>query len=420
MLQRSDDTDAIAAALDAAIDPDRLVADICRLVDVASITGDEAAAQQVVADLARELGLVTEIHEEKLDALRSASGYPGEEVTRERLVNVTATATGVDPAAPRLCLSGHVDVVPPGERHWTTPPFTATVVDGTLHGRGAADMKAGIVAGLHALGVVVSVLGRPPGDVVLHCVAAEEDGGLGAFAMLRRDARFAGCIIAEPTSGSVVCAHGGALTFRCRVSGTAAHACSRLSGVSALDRFLPMYHALQDLEATLNADVAHPLMRAHALPYPLNIGRLNAGDWPSTVPDELVFEGRVGVPVGTEPAEVRALVERAVSGATDDRGDPPVLTWTGGQFAPAETDVSDPLVRLLSAQAEAVTGQSVELGGATYGSDMRLYRAHGIPTVMFGPGDVTQAHATDEAVEIAAVVAHARVMARVAANFGVG
>lgn len=414
----SDPGEPATADLDAAIDEQQLLDDIRRLIEVPSITGDEAAAQHLVADIAARLGLVAETHEEDLAALRDADGYPGEEVTRDRLVNVTATAPGASPGAPRLCLSGHVDVVPPGDRAWTTGPFVATVRDGWIHGRGAADMKAGVVAALHAASATIRVLGRPPGDVVVHSVSAEEDGGLGAFAALRRDAAFAGCVIAEPTAGDVVCAHGGALTFRGRVRGVSAHAAFRLDGVSALDRFLPIHQALQLVEATLNRDVRHPLMRRQRLPYPLSIGRVRAGDWPSTVPDDLVFEGRVGVPVGMAPDEVRDLVERAVASAADDRGDAPELAWTGGQFAPAETDVDDPLVRRLVAHATAVRGVTPELAGAPYGSDMRLYRGYGVPTVMFGPGDLAQAHATDEAVEIAAVVAHARVMARLAASFG--
>ena len=143
----------------------------------------------------------------------------------------------------------------------------------------------------------------------MHSVAAEEDGGLGAFAALARDDAFGGCIIAEPTGGDVVCAHGGALTWTGMISGRSAHASDRLAGVSAIDRFLPVYAALQQLEAELNTDVRHPLLQAHALPYPLSVGRVAAGDWASTVPDELVFEGRVGVPVGMTAAEVRNRLE---------------------------------------------------------------------------------------------------------------
>jgi acetylornithine deacetylase len=406
--------DKTRARLAAAIDVDLLVADTCTLIAAGP---DETRAQAAVADIAGRLGLVVQHHEEPLDQLRRSAGYPGEEVERDRLVTVTATARGADPNASRLCLSGHVDVVPPGERAWAAPPFTGRVADGRIHGRGAADMKAGVIAGLHGLAAVVHVCGAPPGDVVVHSVVAEEDGGVGAFAALRRDDDFAGCLIAEPTDARIVCAHGGALTWTGVITGRAAHASDRLSGVSALDRFLPVYAALQRLEVELNAEVSHPLMRELALPYPLSVGRVTAGNWASTVPDELVFEGRIGVPVGTIGSEVRRRLEATVAAASSS-GEPVRITWTGGQFEPAETAIDHPLVSAVRRCAEVVTGRLPALGGVAYGSDMRHYCARGIPTVMFGPGRLAQAHATDESVDITAVVDHALVVANLAGSFG--
>ena len=404
--------------LDAAIDVASLVADTCRLIATPSVVGDETAAQAVVAELAAELGLHVSTYAEDLAEVRALPGYPGEEVDRNGLVNVTATARGADEAGPRLCLSGHVDVVPPGDQTWTTPPFQARVEHGRIFGRGAADMKAGIVANLHAIAAVCRVYGAPAGDVVVHSVAAEEDGGLGAYALLRRDRDYAGCVIAEPTTNDVVCAHGGALTWHGRITGRAAHASDRLNGVSALDRFLPVYRALQQLEAELNHDVAHPLMRALALPYPLSVGRVSAGDWPSTVPDELVFEGRVGVPVGHDPADVRRRLEAVVQAACDSDLPAAEIRWSGGQFAPSATDVHDPLVTALQQHWSDVAGGPAPLAGVSYGSDMRHYLAAGIPTVMCGPGDLGQAHATDESVDIDALIRYTKVVARLAATFG--
>jgi acetylornithine deacetylase len=400
--------------LAAAVEPAIVAGDLSTLIAAGP---DETHAQQVVAAIAERLGLQVEMYDEDVDALRLLDGYPGEEIVRDRLVNVTVMASGRSDDAPRLCLSGHVDVVPTGEQVWTSSPFAPHLDDGRIYGRGAADMKGGVVAALHALAAVSRVLSQPPGDIVLHSVAAEEDGGLGAFAALRRDADFAGCVIPEPTDGEVICAHGGALTFTGRITGRAAHASDRLAGISAVDLFLPVYRALQELEARLNADVTHPLMRARRLPYPLNVGRVSAGDWASTVPDELVFECRVGVPVGTPATEVRRLVERAVADASDDLGDLPTLAWTGGQFEASETPVDHPLVAAVADAARAVTDVKPRPGGVSYGSDMRLYRAYGIPTVMFGPGEVGQAHATDESIAIADVVTHARILAVLAARF---
>lgn len=392
-----------------------LVDDVCRLIAAGP---DEVAAQLVVAEIAERLGLTVEVHDEDLDTVRALASQPGEEVHRDRLITVTATAFGRDPAAPRLCLSGHVDVVPIGQLPWSSPPFEPRVNNGRIYGRGAADMRSGLVGALHATAAVRASSGGPPGDVVVQSVVAEEDGGLGAFAALRRDAAFAGCVIAEPTDDAIVCANGGAMTWRATVRGRSAHASNRLAGVSALDRFLPIYRALQDLETSLNMGITHALMRGLELPYPLSVGVVRTGDWASSVPDVLVVDGRVGVPLGMTNAEVRRLLEAVVADAADDRGEAPTIEWTGGQFEPAETPTDDRIVEQLVASVTTVMGAPPQLVGAPYGSDLRHFRAHGIPTVLYGPGSLQQAHATDENVEIASVLAHTRVLAELAATFG--
>jgi acetylornithine deacetylase len=213
--------------LDGAIDGDALVRDLAALVECASLGGAEDGALRLLCEMAARLGLSADLREENLGALRHEAGYPGEEVDRRSLHTLTVTLPGRHPGAPRLVFNGHVDVVPPGTVEWFSPPFTSAIRDGRLYGRGAADMKAGVVAALHALAAVKVAAGGAPGDVVLQAVGGEEDGGIGAFAALRRDAAFAGCVISEPTAGALVCATAGALTWRMRIAGRAAHASRR-------------------------------------------------------------------------------------------------------------------------------------------------------------------------------------------------
>src|SRR6185437_16062614 len=114
-------------------------------------------------------------------------------------------------------------------------------------------------------------------------------------------------------------------------------------------------------------------------------------DWASTVPDELVCEGRLGVPVGSTVEAIRAEFEQVVRDASSG-GPPAEVTWSGGQFAPAETTASDPVAALVTREAVAVTGSAVPITGVPYGTDMRHYTAHGIPTVLYRPGSIEQAH----------------------------
>jgi acetylornithine deacetylase len=387
------------------IDPRALARDAGALVAAPSVTGDERAALERLAELADRLGLHADLHEHDLAALRAHPDYPGEEAGRSELWGLTVTVPGH--RGGRLAVCGHVDVVPEGTVPWRHPHGTED--DGWLYGRGSVDMKGAVVAALHAL---AAVRGGGP-EVVLVAVASEEDGGLGAFAALERDARFDACLIPEPTGFDVVCAQAGAVTFEGMVPGVAAHAALRLEGVSAIDRYLPVHAALAEHERALNATIEHPLMRALELPYPVLVGRLEAGEWSSSVPDRLLFEGRAPVRVGEDVAAARAAVEDVVAGACPDA----TLRWRGGQFASGETDAAHPFAALVRRSLAAELGREVAFAGVPWGADMRLWTARGIPTVMAGTPGIERSHAVDERVRVDDLVTLARAIARVAEEF---
>jgi len=402
------------------VDPAQVARDLSRLVRVPSITGSERAAAAAIVAIAREHDLEAELVEHDLAVLRAHAGHPGEEAPRSELVSAVVTLRGSDPRAPRLCLNGHLDVVAPGTEPWGQDPWSGAVEGDLVHGRGALDMKGGVVAALHALAALRAAGAQLPGDVVLQAVPSEEDGGLGTFAALERDDDFAACLIPEPTELRVVCAHGGALTFTGTVRGRTAHAALRLEGLSAIDRYMPIHAALHEHERAVNALPRHPLLAGHALPYPLLVGRLRAGRWSSQVPEQLVFEGRLGVPVGMSLDDARTGLERAVASAAGDEGPPVEIVWSGGQFAPAATPVDDPWVTLVRDAAADELGTPPPLVGVGYGSDMRLFCDRGIPCVLFGPSGIELAHAVDERVAISELAAVARVIVRCAIAFGAG
>jgi acetylornithine deacetylase len=299
-----------------------------------------------------------------------------------------------------------VDVVPPGDRsRWSGDPFVPWFDGRRVHGRGTVDMKAGVVANIAAMRAVRESgieLKRP---VALHLVVGEEDGGLGAFATLRRGHRGAACVITEPTGGTVVTAAGGALTFELTVPGLATHASTSYAGVSAFEAFLPLHRALAELQNRRNGSV-DPLMAEYPVAYPLSIGRVTCGDWASSVPDRLVAEGRLGVALDEDPADARAQLEEVV--ATTASTDPwlrqhrPTVEWTGGQFASGRYAGDDAALfeSVAVAHADVTGGSRPRERGAPYGSDLRLYANAGIPTLQYGPGDLRLAHSPDESVTI--------------------
>jgi len=386
------------------IDAGAIARDTASLVQVPSVTGDERAALERLGELADALDLVPESHTYDLSALRAHPDHPGEEAERDELHGLTVTLPGTRPG--RIAVCGHVDVVDAGSEPWGHGPWSGAIEDGHVHGRGSVDMKGAVVAALHAL-AELGTSDHP--EIVLLAVASEEDGGLGAFAALERDAAFDACLIPEPTRFEVVCAQAGALTFRATVPGRAAHAAMRLAGRSALDRYVGLHLAIQGHERALNRDVAHPAMRALALPYPVSVGRIVGGEWSSSVPDRVTVEGRLGVPLGSGLAAAREAFEAAL----DDGESPPVeVEWTGGQFAPGATQPDHPWVQSVAAAVRAVRGTPARLTGVPYGADMRLFCARGIPTVMVGTPGLELAHAVDERVRIDDLAALARIMAR--------
>jgi acetylornithine deacetylase len=154
----------------------------------------------------------------------------------------------------------------------------------------------------------------------------------------------------------------------------------------------------------------------------LSIGRLRAGSWSSTVPDELECEGRVGVPVGVASAEVRRQFAVAIADVAQRDAwlvdHPPQVEWTGGQFDAVEVDATLPAFAALTAAHAEEFDVELESDGAPYGSDMRLlvHEAE-TPAILYGPGDIKQAHSTDEWIAVDEIVRAARVVTAAAARY---
>jgi acetylornithine deacetylase len=396
---------------------DRVRRDLEELIAIPSITGQERAIQDHLAALLAEDGFDVRRIDGDLEVLSADPRFPGTEVEHDGLPLVVAEFdTGRD--GPTILLDAHVDVVPPGEPEtWTTPPFEPAVRDGKVFGRGACDMKGGLVAAVEAMRALAADRSGLVGKAVLALVPGEEDGGSGTFALVKAGYGADVCVIPEPTRLEVVVAHGGAITFTLDVPGRAAHASMRREGVSALDNLSYLVEALRDDERVRNEAERDPRMRAIGLPYPTIIGQVEGGNWASTVMDRVVAHGRYGVTLGQDAAGAAADLRRAVGRACQGHpflSEHPVeVTIWGGRFDSAAVASDHPLPAGIARAHAAVTGTPPALIGAPYGADMRLLvQEAGIPTVMYGPGDVRAAHSADEFVPLDEVVTCAEVLAR--------
>lgn len=350
-------------------------------------TAGEAQAQYWVAETMRGWGWDVQTWTDDPANYADAEDYPGMEVPRGEVVGVIGKPPGSSGA--RLIL-GHTDVVPAGPQ---------PVIDGNrVIGRGSVDMKAGLIAGMFAAL-------DAGGDVAVCAVSGEEDGGIGAFLALRHGLTAQQCIIPEPTDLTIMPANAGSLTFRIMLPGVAAHGARRWDGHSALESVPEVLARLRELETSRNATVPE-VLKTWPIAYPISIGRIAGGDWPSTVMAGVSLEGRYGVALGESIPQAITAFEEALEGTGAH------IDWFGGRYASAALPSDDPLVQQLSVAHAEVTGQAPAIIGGTYGSDLRQLLAAGIPTVQYGPGDAALAHSEDEEVSLAAVARCREVLQR--------
>ena len=407
----------------AALDTGGLVELVQELVRQPSVTGtaEEGSAQQWFAGKLRETSLETELWRFDLPALLADPDFPGLEAPREEGWGLVGSWGG--DSGPTMVLNGHIDVVPPGDlNQWAGhDPYSGILENGKVFGRGACDMKGGLACNLFALKAIQAAGIRLKGKVLVECVVGEEDGGLGTFATLRRGYRGDAAIITEPTDLQIIPACAGALTFRLKITGLSAHASVRKEGVSVIEKFWPVWQALEDLEARRNAG-GHPLMARYGLPYPLSIGTLKAGNWPSSVPDLLEAEGRLGVALGEDPQEARRELEAALTEVCRKdawlQKHPVEVDWFGGQFASGALPAGHGLLELVGEAHQRLHGNFPEVHGASYGSDLRLMIGLGnVPTLHYGPGHVNLAHAPNENVPVSDLETVARTLIAVVLQF---
>lgn len=399
------------------IDIEGMLSYLSSLMAIRSLTGTkiEDTAQEHIATQMKHCGLDLDIWPLNFTRLKQHPAFCVE-VERNHGLGVVGSM-GQDNGGQHLILNGHVDVVPIGNKsNWQYPPWQATITNKRVYGRGSVDMKGGLCCALFAAKAIHDADINLKGKLIIQSVIGEEDGGVGTLATILRGYKANGAIIMEPTQLKIAPAQAGALNFRITIPGQAAHGCLRNEGISAIEKFPPLYQALMKLEKEINQENTNPLFANYPLPYPLCVGTIQGGTWASTVTESLTFEGRYGIPVGANIAQARRRFEETIAKAAHAdtwlKTHPPTLNWWGGQFEPASIPTNHPIVQTVSSAFKHITKTPAQLEGMPYGADMRLLVNIGqTPTVMFGPGNVRQAHRPDEFVPIDELVTATRTLA---------
>lgn len=408
-----------AARVDEAVDAlaPELIEFAQSIVRIPSVSGNEQAAQRAMAAKYDALGLETDVISSVREEIESHPAFCDDDIPFVDRLNVIGRWRGRG-GGRSLIINGHMDVVPPGDlAKWTRDPFCGDIEDGRLYGRGACDMKSGLASAVYAVRALQSLGVELNGDVILQSVIGEETGGVGSLTTIVRGYRADACIIVEPMNLRIAPVQTGALTFRLTVHGRSAHACMKPHGVSAINEFLPIAAALEQLNTDRHLRYRDELFDDPMNVASLSVGTVRSGDWPSTVPDILVAEGRLGVFPNESTAEARAAFVDAVSRVASSRpwlrDHPPTIEWVEGQFEPGSTPLDAPILERLACSHESVLGSPPDVFGVPCGTDLRLFTRHAnIPTILYGPGDVLHAHAADEFIELSQVVTCTKVLAR--------
>lgn len=410
-------TDALNLALQDYLESHR--DDIARmlldLVAIPSVTCHEGPVQSAIAALMRDRGLEVDVWEAGPEEIAPYLIHVGDQEVWQGRPNLVGCFTGSG-GGRSLLIQGHVDTVDPGDPDLWIRHQWGEVADGRVYGRGAADMKGGLVIYLAALDALRGTGTHLKGDLLLAASVGEENGGLGALSTILRGHRADAVIVTEPTALALVVAQGGSLVFRITVTGRSAHGASRNEGISAVDKYIPIHQALLEWEAERNRTLGHPLYDRFENKFPISVGVVQAGNWASTVPETLTAEGRLGFLPGETIQEMQQQTEALIARVADEdpwlRDHQPVVEWFGGQFASAEVDMDAPIARAIAAAHRQVTGRDVSIEAITAGTDVRLFTEIGkMPAVLYGAGDVRTAHGPDENVEIDQLVTAAQTLA---------
>ena len=308
--------------------------------------------------------------------------------------NVIARLPGRD-ASRRVILEAHTDTV--SVQGMNIPPFEPRVENGKLSGRGSCDTKAGLAAMMHAVASLHEDGIQPPCEVWLAAVVDEEFSYRGVVKLCEGLTGHA-AIVAEPTGLRAVIASKGVLRWRIVVRGRAAHSGKPHLGVNAITHMARVILALEEDHQRLAARV-HPLLG----PATVNVGVIEGGVQVNFVPDTCAIQIDRRLLPGETVADVLAHYQSLLDtlkqqhATLDAVMEPPMLTdealETAADSAPAQ----------LASTLLAEMGLDGTLCGVPFGSDASKLSRQGIPSLVFGPGSIDQAHAAVEFVDLSEV-----------------
>ncbi len=393
------------------------IVEFCRnLIRIPSVTGDEEKVQEFVARHLKKMALETRVWEPNISKMKDHPEYLDTGKGYRNRPNVVGIHRGKGGRS--LLLNGHTDVVTPEPIHrWTHDPWGAEIVGNRIYGRGACDMKGGVACMIKALEILRDLDLAPQGDVTLEIVVDEESSGNGSLASLYEGYSADAAIFTEPTGCAIMPAHRGAMFWRIHVEGKGTHAGVKYRGVSAAEKGMLIYSAIAELEKRRHErGKSHPLYSQYPLSTIICVGKFNSGKYTSALPQECTLEGTIEFLPGEEAETVQEEVVQAINEAsiTDDwlKEHPPRIEWFGLRVLPSEISLNEPLIKTFKKAYTEMSGGDAQVIGFPAACDMRIRVLYDdTPSVLFGPGDLGQAHRVDEYIEVEELLSFTKILA---------
>lgn len=415
--------DGIATIINEVDSRDEEIVNFCsELVKIPSEVGDEQEIQDHLYDYLKGLDMPIKVDKQPVDVqqLEEHPEYTSTDKGYEDRPNVVAKYTPQNVTGPSLALNGHTDVVPAKPvDEWQYDPWGGEIIEGKIFGRGACDMKAGVVAIQKAFEILANLDLLPNSKIRLEYVVDEEDGGNGTLAATLNNSKTDAAIIPEPTECDITPAHRGAAFWRIIVEGLGSHGGRRYKGINAVDKALLIYERLKELEKSRNrqakASESNTYYRKPPIITPINLGKIQGGDWISGVPERCVLEGSMEILPEDRIEQAKEEFERIVHevASYDEwlQKHLPKVEWFGLSFDGAKTNKEHPLVQNLVHSYQSVEETPPKMVGFEAGGDMRIKTAEGTPSLLFGPGNLDNAHRVDEFVSIPELLFVTKVLA---------
>ena len=323
--------------------------------------------------------------------------HPGRDNIVARLDGQTSPEDG----GQLILFEAHQDTVP--VEGMKIEPFEPTIRNGRLYGRGACDTKGGMASMLAVLARLAQERPNERPTVVMACTVNEEYGFSGATALAKSFGAPGGLIprkpdaviVAEPTGLDVVVAHKGVVRWRCHTEGVAGHSAEPDQGENAIFTMTPVLAALERYQKTVVGGLA-----SHALcgTPTISVGMIQGGVSVNTIPDRCTIEIDRRICPQENPNEAHAHAADYVTKNTA----PGALVEVESPYMgalPLSDEFNGQLADRLARQARQVTGKCDKIG-VPYGTDAPCFSSLGLPTVVFGPGSIRQAHTDEEWVSL--------------------